>query len=383
MKNILFLHAGAEMYGADRVLLELLRGLDKELFNPIVVLPNEGPLVEKLEKEKISVFVIPYPILRRKYFNIKGVANYIFHYKKYSDAIIKKLDKVNIEIIHVNTSAVLEGIYIKKKLKAKLVWHIHEIIENPKIVYKVTSFLIGKYSDKVITVSEAVKKHMIASKKISEEKVIVIYNGVDNKIFNSKNDIEYLKDEFQLSQDSVTVGMIGRINSLKGQNEFLDAMEPLLITNENLHVVMAGDVFQGEEWRRENLLKRIASFDKSQNIHCLTYREDCPNLHNLFDVFVLPSIKPDSLPTVVLEAMATQKPIVGFDHGGIGEMVFDGVNGYLVEVANTHEMSIKTQELLDDVKSRKEFGRASLKLQQKLFSLDSYILKFSEIYRDL
>lgn len=82
MKNILYLHAGAEMYGADKVLLELLKGLDKTQYNPIVVLPNDGVLVEALREEGITTEVIPYPILRRKFFNPKGILEYGSSYIK-------------------------------------------------------------------------------------------------------------------------------------------------------------------------------------------------------------------------------------------------------------------------------------------------------------
>lgn len=72
MQKILYLHAGAEMYGADKVLLELIKGLDKDAFEAHVILPNDGVLVGALEEVGAKVKVIDYPILRRKYFNPKG-----------------------------------------------------------------------------------------------------------------------------------------------------------------------------------------------------------------------------------------------------------------------------------------------------------------------
>ena len=88
MKTILYLHAGAEMYGADKILLELVTGLDKTKFRPIVVLPTDGVLREKLESAGIKVHVISYPILRRKYFNPKGIVNYLSSYQSKSNAIV-------------------------------------------------------------------------------------------------------------------------------------------------------------------------------------------------------------------------------------------------------------------------------------------------------
>lgn len=60
MKTILYLHAGAEMYGADKILLQLVTGLDKERFRPIVVLPNDGVLREKLLANEVETYVVPY-----------------------------------------------------------------------------------------------------------------------------------------------------------------------------------------------------------------------------------------------------------------------------------------------------------------------------------
>ena len=76
MQKILYLHAGAEMYGADKVLLELIKGLDKDLFEAHVILPNDGVLVSALEAVGAKVSVLAYPILRRKYFNPKGIFEY-------------------------------------------------------------------------------------------------------------------------------------------------------------------------------------------------------------------------------------------------------------------------------------------------------------------
>ena len=114
-----------------------------------------------MEENGIEVHVVAYPILRRKFFNPKGIIEYGATYFKGSKAIMRLLKGRKIDIIHVNTTAVLEGIYLKKKLKSKLVWHVHEIILHPKVVYKFISFLIGHYADKCVAVSKAVKQHLV------------------------------------------------------------------------------------------------------------------------------------------------------------------------------------------------------------------------------
>ena len=179
MKNILFLHAGAEMYGADKVMLDLIKRLDKSKYNPLVILPTDGVLVDAFKKENIKVIVMPYPIMRRKYFNLNGLIRYAYGMVKYTNKITKIAKKKHIDLIHTNTAATLEGSFVSRKLHVPQLWSIHEIVVNPKIMYSVTSKLIAKYSSITITDSKAVKDHIDASGYFKENAVKVIYNGVD------------------------------------------------------------------------------------------------------------------------------------------------------------------------------------------------------------
>ena len=382
MKRILYLHAGAEMYGADKVLLELVKGLDKNEFEPHIILPNDGPLVEALCQFGAQVSVLDYPILRRKYFNPKGIADYIRSYHFYAKQIASYAKEHNIDLVHNNTTAVLEGIYLKRKLKLPLIWHVHEIIVKPKVISDFINMLMGRYADKIVTVSQAVANHIKQSPFIKDSQVEVIYNGVDNAVYYPMV-ASSIREKFDIAQDALVIGMIGRVNAIKGQNDFIEAVEPLLEKNKQAVAFLAGGVFSGEEWRLEELDKRIASSSVVSQIHRIDYYDKTSELYNMFDIFVLPSIKPDSLPTVVLEAMACSKPVVGYNNGGIAEMVVDGESGCLVKPNHPQELSNAISLLLDSSEKRAKFGRVGNQRQKELFSLDSYIKNFSELYDDL
>lgn len=380
MKRILYLHAGAEMYGADKVLLELIKGLDKDEFDPHVILPNDGPLVESLRQVGAQVSVLDYPILRRKYFNPKGIVDYIRSYHFYAKQIASYAKEHNIDLVHNNTAAVLEGIYLKRKLKLPLIWHVHEIIVKPKAISDFINMLMGRYADKIVTVSQAVANHIKQSPFIKDSQVEVIYNGVDNAVYYPM-DASSIREKFDIAQDALVIGMIGRVNAIKGQNDFIEAVEPLLEKNEQAVAFLAGGVFPGEEWRLEELDKRIASSSVVSQIHRIDYYDKTSELYNMFDIFVLPSIKPDSLPTVVLEAMACSKPVVGYNNGGIAEMVVDDKSGCLVKPNRPQELSNAISLLLDSSEKREKFGRVGYQRQKELFSLESYIKNFSELYK--
>ena len=380
MKRILYLHAGAEMYGADKVLLELIKGLDRKEFEAHVILPNDGVLVEALRQVGAQVSVLDYPILRRKYFNPKGIADYIRSYNFYAKQIALYAREHSIDMVHNNTAAVLEGIYLKRKLKLPLIWHVHEIIVKPKAISDFINMLMGRYADKIVTVSQAVANHIKQSPFIKDSQVEVIYNGVDNAVYYPM-DASSIREKFDIAQDALVIGMIGRVNAIKGQNDFIEAVEPLLEKNEQAVAFLAGGVFPGEEWRLEELDKRIASSSVVSQIHRIDYYDKTSELYNMFDIFVLPSIKPDSLPTVVLEAMACSKPVVGYNNGGIAEMVVDDKSGCLVKPNRPQELSNAISLLLDSSEKREKFGRVGYQRQKELFSLESYIKNFSELYK--
>ena len=380
MKRILYLHAGAEMYGADKVLLELIKGLDRQEFEAHVILPNDGVLVEALRQVGAHVSVLDYPILRRKYFNPKGIADYIRSYNFYAKQIALYAREHSIDMVHNNTAAVLEGIYLKRKLKLPLIWHVHEIIVKPKAISDFINMLMGRYADKIVTVSQAVANHIKQSPFIKDSQVEVIYNGVDNAVYYPM-DASSIREKFDIAQDALVIGMIGRVNAIKGQNDFIEAVEPLLEKNEQAVAFLAGGVFPGEEWRLEELDNRIASSSVVSQIHRIDYYDKTSELYNMFDIFVLPSIKPDSLPTVVLEAMACSKPVVCYNNGGIAEMVVDDKSGYLVKPNRPQELSNAISLLIDSSEKREKFGRVGYQRQRELFSLESYIKNFSELYK--
>lgn len=379
MKNILYLHAGAEMYGADKILLETIEGINKKKYRPIVVLPTEGILVEKLKSLGVETFVIDYPILRRKFFNVRGILEYLVKYRKKCKEIVALLDSENIDIIHVNTTAVLEGILLRRKLKAKLLWHVHEIILRPRVVHFIICFLMGFFSDRIVAVSEAVKRHILDTRVINDSKVDVVYNAVeDNNV--SESEYDYLYKEFHLSKEAHCVGMIGRINAWKGQSDFVDALEPVLKKNSNVYAIIVGGTFQGEEWRREELEKMISRSSVASQFILSGFRTDTKFLYKMFDVFVLPSTRPDPLPTVVLEAMAAGTSIVGYRHGGICEMVKENSNGLLAVPNDVLDLSNKVSILLNSPKMNEKFGKNSRIRQHNFFSMDRFNSEINSLY---
>ncbi len=123
---------------------------------------------------------------------------------------------------------------------------------------------------------------------------------------------------------------------MERSRRLLEAVTPILQANPKAVAFLAGSAFEGEEWRVDELEKAISDSPVAEQIKRIDYYSKTTELYNMFDIFVLPSTNPDPLPTVVLESMACGKPVVGYRHGGVCEMVKEGENGLLA-----HQISLQ------------------------------------------
>ncbi|OIL12218.1 glycosyl transferase family 1, partial [Oenococcus oeni] len=329
MKTIMYLHAGAEMYGSDKVLLRLVTGLDKKQFKPIVVLPEHGPLEKALETSTIQTEVVTYPILRRKYFNPKGIVNYSVGYFKAGKILAGIAVKYHVDLIHVNTLAVLEGITLKKRIKKPLIWHVHEILLSPKFMWKLTAYLSAKYADKIVVVSNVTGEHLKKAGYSKENQIVTIYNGIN---VPNQSDQSDFRQEFGIPKDAFVFGHIGRINAWKGQEDFLKASLELMPDYPEMHILFSGNAYKGEEWRENKLKKEISDSGFSSRIHYLGFQQNIEKVYRTINVLVSTSNERETFSLVVGESMSFGEPVIAYNTGGPAELVIDQGTGYLIEI---------------------------------------------------
>ena len=371
--KILYLHTGAELYGADQILLSLVSNIDKKYFEPLVVLPNGGPLVNELKKNGIKTKIISYPIIRRKYFTPLGIINYMVQYKKSCKELLKLIEEENIKIVHNNTLAVLEGIALKKNCDVKLISHIHEMLDHPKFVVKILYKKHLKAADSVVCVSNAVKEH-IETLVGKSKNLVVVHNGISPIKTENTN----LKDKLNIPKNAKLFTIIGRINAIKGQNDFIEAIKLAHKENDNIYGLIVGDAFSGQEWRVEELKKELLNEGISSFIKYTGFTKNISEIYSITDTLILSSIQYDSFPTVVLEAMSCGIPTIAYRCGGVEEMIVNSKNGFLVEQGNITDLSNKAI-----IMNKTVMYDNCVKHFNANFSLNDFIKNFSKLYYNL
>jgi glycosyltransferase involved in cell wall biosynthesis len=161
---------------------------------------------------------------------------------------------------------------------------------------------------------------------------------------------------------------------VKGQTFLLKAIALVVRESRNVIFLIAG---RGEEEVR--LRKEAAELGISEYVLFLGYRSDVPELLDIMDVFVLPSLS-ECLPLCLLEAMAAGVPIISSDVGGIPEIIVDGENGYLVKPGQPSLIAEKILLLLESEEKRRRIGRLGLEVVRKRFSMGKMIRRYEELY---
>jgi glycosyltransferase involved in cell wall biosynthesis len=382
MITILFIHQSAELYGSDKTLLFLLKHLDKTKFLPVVVLPNDGPLKAELEKENIIVTLAPVIKLYRKMFSPKNIIRFL----REINLATKTLDDLNnqyhFDLIYSNTLAVLLGLFYAKKRKIKHIWHVHEIIESPKVITKLFLKLLSqKGNSKIVYNSIATQKFWDVNTKISN-KSCVIQNGLEipSLQLSELEVLAFRAKFFKADKNEVVIALVGRISRWKGQLVLLKAFSKLAKTNQNITLVFVGSPPPNQEIFLEKLNAQIQEYQISKRVILLPFQEEISEIWQSIDIAVVPSIEPEPFGLVALEAMLAKKPVVASNHGGLTEIIVNEETGFLVTPNNEIALSQAIKKLIENPELRTAFGEKGYQRAIHQFSIEKYVNRFEDLF---
>lgn len=380
-KFILIIHQSAEMYGSDRVLFNLAIGVAKSnQFVPIVVVPEMGLLVVKLRTHGIEVHIANIGKISRATFGIGGVCKLMTSLYRVEDIFFKLLNGRKVVLVHSNTLAVVGGAYWAWRNKIPHIWHVHEIIVKPQFLSLLFPVLVDALSVGVISPSSSTENWISRWKRRIESKFKVIANGVE-----PPTDLQRASNADLLNiDDGVVVTLAGRVNRWKGHNLLIDAILLLRSRGQlgDMRFVFVGGVFKGQEYFREDLIKRIDEHDLNGLVKIIDFVDNIYCVWNFSDVAVVPSTDPEPFGMVAIEAMAARLPVVAANHGGLADIVVDGVTGLLFEPGNASALADALAKLSSNKELRENFGAAGRSRQQSNFSIEVQIDKTLDFYRE-
>lgn len=355
--------------GVERIKLSLAKHLDKDVFNQMFVCTNAaGNIPEEIRAQGFEVIPI-------------GQLKSPFDWKQHKK-IQKIIEDYQPDIIH---GAVFEGV----TMAAVNGW----LKKVPIIILEETSFpiyrswkanllmkLFSKIATKVIGVSPATSEEYLKGKlKLSDNKVVLINNGVALPREVSILELENAKKEYGILENDFVIGSVGRMlqDANKRFSDLIKAFAEFSKEKENVKLLLVGD---GSE--KEGYQKLAKDLEVSDKVVFAGYQSDVSLFYQMMDVFALVSTH-ESFGLVLAEAMLNKLPVIATRVGGMKYIVEDQETGILVEPLQIQEIKEKMESLYLDPETRERFGKNGFEKAMREYTEESYVKSIQDLYQSL
>ncbi len=370
--KILHFISGGDTGGAKAHVLTLLDSLRKKNIDVSLLCIMEGIFTDEAREMGIPITVIPQE-------------------KRYDISVIKKIKQFIIDsgcdLVHCHGArANYIALFIMNGMDVPFVTTLHsdyklDFVGNWRknmIFTPINAFALRRFKH-ILTVTNAFKQMLIA-RGFKEERLNVIYNGIDFSKDISSLDKRAFLEHFGLEDtgNTVFIGIAARFDAVKGVNVFLQAVKDFCGSSPDADVsfLLPGS---GE---MESELKNYTAENKLTKAHFLGMISDeklMNGFYNTVDVNCLTSYS-ESFPYALLEGARAGKASAATAVGGIVEMIDDGQNGCLVASGDYKALAAVWKTLYENKELREKYGRAFYEKAREKFSVESMAQTHIDIY---
>lgn len=232
----------------------------------------------------------------------------------------------------------------------------------------------------VIATSNEQKDILKRMYQLSDDKLYLVYNGIDVDLFKPIAKDKTKLSKYNINENDCVLLAVARMVEEKGLQNLIKAM-PLIVSQiPDLKLLLAGDGdyrFDLEKLAGELNLKEKIIFTGSVSLH------DLPYLYSNCDIFVNPTIRANGYDLTILQAMASEKPVIVSDIGSIPTVIKNDENGVLVPPGNSEEIAKSVVDLISRSDFRERIGKMARKRVVEKFSLKSMTEGTIKVYRDV
>ncbi len=334
--------------------------LAKALINnghEVVCASASGEMLPLFKRNKIRTINIP--------INTKSELNPLIIMSLIRLLMLNRTEKFDIIHAHTRVTQVLAS-YLSKITKIPFVSTCHGFFRR-----NLGRQLYPCWGDRVIAISEAVKKHLMIDFYVKEEKVKLVHNGIDInqfKITAKRSDANY---------KSKTVGIIARLSTVKGHKYLIEAMAEVIREFDDARLFIFG---QGKI--KYELIKQAQSLKILKQVFFLPSISNTAEVLQEIDIFVMPSIQ-EGLGLSILEALACGVPVVASNVGGIPSIIKHDVSGLLVEPANPMAIAGAIMRVMEDRRLAIRLGQKGRQQVEEKFNLGTMVSEIEKVYEEV
>jgi glycosyltransferase involved in cell wall biosynthesis len=358
-RHIAFVCFSSSLGGLELSLLKLASEFNRREADCILVVPPETSLANYAVRYQIKTELLK---PKRKYFDIAASTRLASILKSNKTEVVVAMQSKDINVI---TLAHL----IHPSVKLVFFQEMQSGINKRDLFH---TWMYSKLA-LWITLTKKMKQEVITNTRVPAEKIRPIPIGSDMHHFDPQlyNRADS-RDRFGIPQTKFVIGMLGRLDPQKGQEEFIRTMPSLLQQQSDLHFVIAGDESHGLDGYKKYLMDLGKTLGVNHSLQFIPFTDEVPEFISALDMFVLPSHS-ETFGFVLVEAMAMGKPIVATDSGGVPEIISDGITGLLIPPRNTSALTGAILQLIKDEKLRLYLSSEARSDAQKRFNIEQTV----------
>ena len=315
------------------------------------MLPSVGELATDLRTAGIEVLVRPVSVIRRGMTNPRGLTAMVNAAVRDAGGLTGLIRKRGVELVHSNTSVVLGGAAAAMVARVPHVWHVREIYSRFGRAWPAYR--------QVLTSARALPcvSRATAAQFRPRDPVQVIPDGLALDARRAPK--AQAREALGIDPGAPVIAVLGRISDWKGQEVLVQALAAPELRERGTIGLLAGEAWPGAEERTQRVLALADTLGVRDRLHALGFREDVETVYGAADVIAVPSTAPDPLPGAAIEAAAAGCAVVASAHGGLPEIIRDGVTGRLVAPGDATALARAAAELIDDPIERARLGVAA------------------------
>lgn len=375
-------------------LLYLIRGLDRSRFFPTVLCLYESEASELFRKEGIETFVAKgiddFSHTEVLWYNLLQLPKALYRALRIPVSIEharRFLEKQQFDIVHLNTSTLTAFGIAAKRMGLKVVWHIREPLHRGYFGIRRNWIrkVIERNADIIIPISQNDADQLLPS-----EKIHVVYNFIDFKIFDRSQNASHLYDELHIPRNNKVVTMLGGVNQIKGTRVFVEAAKSLHDQYPSVTFLVVGNIpsasFRNRingSWKYFTALRNIVHSSRLQD--CIRFtgnRSDIPAILSITNVLAFPSTVPH-FARPIIEASAMGVPVVASNLGGPKELVVEGKTGLLIPPNDPRALAGGMEAILRDENLARRMGDYGVEFAREHFSADRNVNEIISLYSAL
>jgi glycosyltransferase involved in cell wall biosynthesis len=387
-KNILYITSSHSLYGgAELLLFELLRQIDRSAFNPVVVVPKWGELADRLATLDISTYELNLgiPESRKAMMSLGNIFRFTRDIFPVALRIKQIIRSENIDCVHTNTSVIFSGFLAAYLSNIPHVWHVREMLVPSMLMRMILGTIITMGSKKVICISNPVRAYLQPISYNLKKRITVIHDGIDINYFRSLSKTvpgTLINEILTPTGHAKVVCSIGRINPWKGQDILINASSIIHREISDIKFILIGGAISEYSGYEQQLKELASNLGVKDHIVFMGWqpRNVISAILQQVDLYVLPTSTSEGLGQVLLEASAWAKPLVATDVGGPRDIILDGENGYIVPPRNPLKMAEAILRVLLDPKKSNQMGQASFNRLVTNFGIDNYVNSIQQLY---